>query len=52
MKVRLGIAFYIALVFSLSSNSAELPDVIDGLRPSVVGIGVVRPARASKKSAC
>jgi len=51
MKVRLGIAFYIVLVFPLSSSGAGLADVIDGLRPSVVGVGVVRPPRANNKLA-
>ncbi len=51
MKVSIGIAFCIAIVFSLSSRAAELADIIDGLRPSVVGIGTVRPVRGSHKPA-
>ncbi|MBQ0719515.1 MAG: trypsin-like peptidase domain-containing protein [Gammaproteobacteria bacterium] len=52
MKSWLGIAFYTVLVvFSSLGNAAELADVIDGLRPSVVGIGTVRPVRGSHKPA-
>ncbi len=52
MKIGLRIAFYIiAALFSSSLKAAALADVIDGLRPSVVGVGIVRPARNSKKPA-
>lgn len=52
MKARLGIAFYIlSVLFSETVHAAELPDVIDGLRPSVVGVGIIRPARNSKQPA-
>jgi len=52
MKTCLGIAFY-AAIFCLAPivSAADLADVIDGLRPSVVGVGTHRPARGSQKPA-
>ena len=52
MKVCLNLFFYItALVFSPLVWAAELADVVDGLRASVVGVGTIRPARGSHKPA-
>lgn len=51
MQARLGIAFYITmLLFSPCARAAtmELADIVDGLRTSVVGVGIVRSARGSQ----
>jgi len=50
MKIWLRIAFYSTVILlAQTARSAELPDVVDGLRASVVGIGTIRPARGSHK---
>ena len=52
MKAWLGIAFCSTLLLlSQFGRATDLADVIDGLRPSVVGIGTVRPVRGSHKPA-
>lgn len=52
MKVWLGVAFCTTLLFfSQFGRATELADVIDDLRPSVVGIGTVRPVRGNHKPA-
>lgn len=52
MKAWLGIAFFTTLLLlSQNGRTTELADVIDGLRPSIVGIGTVRPVRGSHKPA-
>ena len=52
MKAWLGIAFCATLLFLAQlAKATELADVIDGLRPSIVGIGTVRSIPGSKKPA-
>jgi len=52
MKVWLGIAFYTTIILlSQAIRAAELADIVDGLRASVVGIGTVRPTRGSHQPA-
>ena len=52
MKTWLGVAFYTSMViFSPIIKATDLADVVDGLRPSIVGIGTVIPARGRIKSA-
>jgi len=42
-------AFVFAILLSPCAVTEGLPDVIDGLRASIVGIGTVRPARGAKR---
>lgn len=52
MKAWFGILFCAAiLLLSPFARTTELADVIDSLRPSIVGIGTVRPVRGNQKPA-
>lgn len=49
-KTCVGLAFYvITITFSLCAAAKDLPDVIDSLRASIVGIGTIRPVRGAKR---
>ena len=50
MKAWLGIAFYTSIVlFAQLVKATDLADVVEGLRPSIVGVGTVIPARGRIK---